>query len=334
MTEILSNITEEDLQVASRMLVGSRKISLLTHKNPDGDAIGSLTAFTAALRQMGKDVIAICQDEAPARFKFLHGIVEIAHKWRGDADLVVSLDASDAQQLGDLFVTNYDQSIPLLVIDHHRAGEDQFGIIRLVDPSSSSTCELLFDILSYMNLELTAGIATSLLTGLVNDTNAFRNSSTTPVSLLVASRLMQAGAPLKHIIDNTLDVWPYEAIQILGKGLLATEKYGTVAISAITQDMLFDLGVREIGGAHKAIGNTLMTVGDLDIAAILVEKNPSTTSVSMRSKGEFDISQVALKLGGGGHKNAAGFTVPLSITETRATILPMLQEVARARITS
>jgi len=176
---------------AEGMLHRSQRILAITHVAPDGDAIGSLLAFTHAMRSLGKTVTPACQDQAHPRFLYLNGVRDIKQSGVGDFDLIVSLDASDLARLGTVFIPAEHARLPLTVFDHHITNTG-FGTVNVVEPTCSSTCEIVLKLVQRMGIALTHDIANALLTGVITDTLAFRTSNTTPDTLAAARNLCAA----------------------------------------------------------------------------------------------------------------------------------------------
>jgi phosphoesterase RecJ-like protein len=305
----------------------AQRILAITHVQPDGDAIGSLMGFTHAMRGLGKHVTPACQDDPNQRFDYLNGVRDVSRSGEGDFDLIVALDASDLARLGNVFMPVQHANIPMVVFDHHITNT-QFGAVNVVEPGLSSTAEVVLLLTRRMNIPLTADIAVALLTGVITDSLAFRTSNTTPDTLAAAMELMQAGAPLVEITRKALTLRSFDSLKMLGMGLNAAQLDGRVAYALLTRKLRKEMGIREDRGDAGLVG-TLITAQEADVAAVFVELPDGNIEIGFRSQPGFDVSQVALELGGGGHPAAAGCTLPGPMRDAVSRVLPRLKQVVR-----
>jgi phosphoesterase RecJ-like protein len=305
----------------------AQRILAITHVQPDGDAIGSLMGFTHAMRGLGKHVTPACQDEPNQRFDYLNGVRDVSRSGEGDFDLIVALDASDLARLGNVFMPVQHANIPMVVFDHHITNT-QFGAVNVVEPGLSSTAEVVLLLTRRMNIPLTADIAVALLTGVITDSLAFRTSNTTPDTLAAAMELMQAGAPLVEITRKALTLRSFDSLKMLGMGLNAAQLDGRVAYALLTRKLRKEMGIREDRGDAGLVG-MLITAQEADVAAVFVELPDGNIEIGFRSQPGFDVSQVALELGGGGHPAAAGCTLPGPMRDAVSRVLPRLKQVVR-----
>ena len=309
----------------------AQRILAITHLQPDGDALGSLMGFTHAMRGLGKHVTPACQDDPNQRFDYLNGVRDltrdVSRLGEGNFDLIVSLDASDLARLGSVFLPVQHASIPIVVFDHHITNT-QFGTVNVVEPGFASTAEVVLMLTRRMNIALTPDIAIALLTGVITDTLSFRTSNTTPDTLAAAMDLMRAGAPLVEITRKALVLRSFDSLKMLGMGLSAAQLDGRVAYASITRKLRKEMGIREDRGDAGLVG-TLITAMEADVAAVFVELTDGNIDIGFRSQPGFDVSQVALEMGGGGHPAAAGCTLPGPMRDAVSRVLPRLKQVVR-----
>jgi phosphoesterase RecJ-like protein len=305
----------------------AQRILALTHLAPDGDAVGSLLGFTHAMRSMGKLVTPACQDSAQAKFGYLNGVHEIRRNVDGQHDLIVAIDSSDLQRLGDAFVPGIHARLPMVVFDHHITNT-MFGTVNVVESTSSSTAEIILKLLRRMNLPVTAEIAASLLTGIVTDSLAFRTSNTTPDTLAAAMDLMRAGVSLADITRRALVLRTYDSLKFLAAGIGVSHLDDGVVYACITRKLRKEIGTKEDRGDGGLVG-TLVTAMEARIAVVFVENPDGTIEVGFRSAPGLDVSQVAFEFGGGGHAAAAGCTVPGPMRDAVNRVLPRLRQVIR-----
>jgi len=309
------------------LLRRARSILAVTHVSPDGDAIGSLLGFTHALRGLGKTVTPACQDPPHPRFDYLRGARDVRQSAEGHFDLLVALDTSDLARLGTIFLPAQHGHLPMIVIDHHVTNLN-FGTVNIVEPAASSTAEIVLKLLKRMALPITPDIASALLTGVITDTLGFRTSNTTSSTLATAVELMQHGASLSEIIRQALVMRSFDSLRLLGAGLSNAKLEGRLAYAILSQKLRQELGVKEERGDGGLVG-TLITAYEVDVAAVFVELTNGEIEVGLRAQPGFDVSQVALELGGGGHAAAAGCTLPGPMRDAVNRVIPRLKQVIR-----
>jgi phosphoesterase RecJ-like protein len=301
----------------------SRRVLAICHVSPDGDAIGSLLGLGWALKAMDKEVTLACADPVPVFYRYLPGQGEIVRRPEGMFDLVISLDCSDKERLGDAYREEY-HALPLLNIDHHVTNQ-YFGTANLVDPEAASTAEIVFLLLDELGLPIDPPMAQCLLTGIVTDTRGFRTVSSTPRVLAIANRLMAAGASLPEIVGRTLDRRPLAMIRLWGQALPGAQLRGKILWAEITEAMRAEAGLTTVDDG--GLVNFLLTAEEAEVAVVFSEKNGGQeVEVSFRARPGWDVAQVALSLGGGGHMLASGATVRGKLAEVREGVLALLEE--------
>lgn len=305
----------------------AQRILAITHVSPDGDAIGSLLGFTHAMRGLGKYVTPACQDPPHPRFDYLNGARDIRRSGEGEYDLIVALDASDLARLGDVFMPAQHGQVPMVVFDHHVTNLN-FGTVNVIEPSASSTAEIILTLVRRMDLPLTTDIANALLTGVITDTLAFRTSNTTPDTLAAAMELMRAGGNLQEVTRQALVMRSFDSLRLLGAGIMAAKIEGRIVYSTLPRKLRKELGVKEDRGDAGLVG-MLITAYEADVAAVFVELQNGDIEIGLRAQPGFDVSQVALELGGGGHPAAAGCTLPGPMRDAVNRVLPRLKQVIR-----
>ncbi|HEY81462.1 MAG TPA: hypothetical protein EYP25_03955 [Anaerolineae bacterium] len=303
-------------------LSSARKPLLIAHISPDGDAIGSLTAMGYLLYRMGKDPILACQDKAPAVFNFLPFYERIVQSVDERPDLVISLDSSDPTRMGSIYEETRFGDLPLIVIDHHVTNV-YFGDINWVAPDCCATDQMIYYLTKALNEPLDETLATALLTGIVTDTRGFRTYNVTPAVMHVTGELIDAGAPLAMITERTLDTRSLALLTLWGRALDTATLEDSVISAINTLTMRQDLG-----GIIRAEGlvSFILSAQEAKIAAVFTEMPDGKVECSFRARRGYDVSQIALQLGGGGHPPAAGCTVEGAIHAVRREIVAMLKE--------
>lgn len=318
-------MTTTELEMARARIAGARRVLVVTHVNPDGDAVGSLLGFGLAVRAMGKDVVMACADVVPEMFRFLPGVAEITTRPEGDFDLVAVLDVAEARRVGP--IGDAWTRPPDLVVDHHITNPG-FGELNFIDPQAASTAELLTELFPALGLSLTREVADCLLTGLVTDTLGFRTSNTTVKTLGLAQVLMQAGAELSTLYDQALFKRSYNAVRLWGEGLTRIQMKNRIVWARLPLEARAAAGYQGFGDADLI--NVLASVREADIAVILVERSDGKVKISWRSVPGLNVAQIALAFGGGGHPSAAGAEIPGSMDEVEALVLEATRAALRA----
>lgn len=293
---------------------------LIAHIAPDGDAIGSLLGLGWALREQGKSPTLACADPVPENLRFLPGAGDVVTRSRGDEDLVVALDCSDLQRLGSLY--DGSATLPLLNIDHHVTNVG-FGSVQLVEPDSASTAQIVYHLLQRLHWPLSNHVAACLLAGLVTDTRSFRTPNTGPDVLRTALALVEAGAPLAEINERLERGLTLGLIGLWGIALSRARLQDEVIWSEITLEdqRTCCASAADVTGLVSFLAN----VREAQVAILFTEREDGHIEVSLRSLPPVDVAAVALALGGGGHRQAAGCTLPGPLAAARAKVLAQVE---------
>jgi bifunctional oligoribonuclease and PAP phosphatase NrnA len=302
----------------------AKRILLITHVSPDSDAIGSTLGMAHALRALGKIVTPSCADAIRDRFDNLPGHTEVVTQASDEFDLVVALDCGDELRLGSVWANLPDPKPCLINVDHH-ISNTRFGQINRVDPSAASTAEMVLQIVDQLGVPLTQEIATCLLHGIVGDTLGFRTPNTTPRQLQYAERCMQAGASLYESIDQQFNQRSQALVCLWGKAINAMKIKERIAYSAISKAMRDACGM---GVADLNLSSFLVSMNEVDRAAVLVEKDDGLVEISLRAKRGYNVSNAAVALGGGGHALAAGATINGPLDAATKQVLQALKQYA------
>ncbi len=305
-------------------LAGAQRVAVISHIRPDGDAVGSALGLGWALRTAGKQVIVALADGVPQNLRHLPGADEVRPRVTEAVDWVVAVDAGDRSRLGDALPPQQPVD---LNIDHHKTNT-RYGRYNLVQPSAVSTTAILTEFIQRLGLPLPPEAAQALLTGLITDTIGFRTSNMTPDALRLAADLMERGADLPTLYFKALVERSYAALRYWGAGLSRLRREGALVWTWLT------LADRRVTGYNENddadLVNLLSAVQDCAVGVVFVEQPGGKVKVSWRARPGWDVSQVAVQFGGGGHAPAAGATLegPLEevqervLTATRALLTP------------
>lgn len=330
----LGRPTEQDWQAAVEAigtgLQPGARVLLVCHVNPDGDALGSMLGFAQGLRQLGVTSLQ-CTFPGPLTVpEPLHmpAMELLIPEAQADPapDLLVTFDAASLSRLGGL-ADRFDTAKTSLVLDHH-ASNPGFGKVSLVDPYAAATSVVAAELLDRLGVTLDPGIAECLYVALVTDTGSFKFDLTTPEVHELAARLVGAGIDVGAISRRIFDNRPFGAVKLFGEVLGRAELDPAAAagrgmvIAVATLDDLARHGQPPY--ILEALIDPVRCTAEADVALLLKQIAPSEWAVSLRSKGGSDVSQVAVALGGGGHRLAAGFTGRGSAEEVIASVRGML----------
>jgi phosphoesterase RecJ-like protein len=292
-------------------------ILLVSHVAPDGDAIGSLLGLGWLLGQQGKKYTLACQDPVPDSYFFLPGSRQIVHQVNGTYDLVISLDCSDRYRMGTVMNDGL-ADLPLINIDHHVTNTG-FGAVNWVDPATVSTTQMVLTLADALGWELTPQVAVCLLNGLVTDTRSFRTANVDAAAMRAALRLMEAGASLSQITRQALEQRPLASVRLWGEAIARMQTRDGLLWTWVTAAMRlrWNLGLEDASG----LANFLSGIREARIVIVFTEREEGTVDVSMRAAPDLDVAQAALRLGGGGHPQAAGCTLEGDPAEIERRVL-------------
>ncbi len=290
----------------AELLSKASRILVFTHRNPDGDAVGSLLGFSRMLRLMGKSVTPYCPDGIPRVLAFLsEGEAVTATLDEEDLpfDLTVCLDTAD-EKLFPPGLPAREQMGTLVVIDHHVIHGSVGDVV--IRREISSVGELLFYLHKELVWPMDKKVAECLYTSIVADTGSFRYSNTTPETHRAAAALVATGARSWMVATALFESYPVARQRILATVLQTLEMAGDDRYASLfcTPEML-----AEVDAGKEDLDNVINFARAIDtvkVAAMFRVEPSGDVKLSFRSKGSFDVAQLASRFGGGGHKNAAG----------------------------
>lgn len=294
---------------------------VVSHENPDGDAIGSTLGLANALREMGKDVVALNVDGVPQIMQFLPGFDQLDKTLAPDAhfDVAFVLDAGDLKRTG---FPAQDCSELLINIDHHPYSN--FGDICYLDTNASATAILIDRILQSCNYQMSLDVGKCLYLGILSDTGSFRYSSANQEAFAVAGRLLGLGIDPWEIASSLYESLAPERMRLLGLVLptLEISPCGRYASVAMTVDILRESGASE---EHTdGFVNYPRAIQGVEVALFFRQVDKDTYKISFRSRGRIDVGALSRELGGGGHHNAAGAKVTGTLEDARAKVALLL----------
>ena len=309
-----------DVQAVADAIKENDRFLVVTHENPDGDALGSMLGITLALRAMGKDAAMFLSGTAPTpgeyRFLELDGLVRELPEDVGER-VLLAVDCANERRIGPELAP-VERAKLVLDVDHHH-DNSRFGDLNLIVDDASSTAEIVRDILTALDVPLTPTIAEALYVGLVTDTGRFQYTNTTPKALRLAAELVEAGADVHDVFRHVYETVQFAKLKLLARALERAQLFdgGRLVVSYLLKDDFSAVGAEE--PYSEGIIDSLRAVEHSEMVALIREpprnEGPSRR-VSLRSShDEVDVSAIARKVGGGGHRQAAGFSSELTIAE-------------------
>jgi len=309
-----------DLVLVAEAIRTHDRFLLVTHENPDGDALGSILGMKIGLDRLGKNSVMYLggDTDPPAEYDFL-ALDELRRNLPGDAAerVLLALDCANAKRMGA--AAQLLDRVPLSIdVDHHH-DNSRFARINYVVADASSTGEIVRDLLRELDIPLDAEIAEPLYVALVTDTGRFQYTNTTPKALRLAAELVEAGVDVHRVFRGIYESVEFAKLKLLARALERAQIYdgGRLVISYLLRSDFHELGVGE--EYAEGIIDYLRAVEGAELAATIrepPEPPDAERRVSLRaSSDEVDVSAIARQRGGGGHRQAAGFSSPESIEE-------------------
>lgn len=309
-------MTEKFLQ-AKRLIDKASNVLLIAHKRPDGDTLGSCLALNIAIKQMGKRPTLACIDDIPEKFNFMHDASKFIKEFdHHEYDLIIVSDAgaSYMTKYHEIYPDIFKGDVPVINFDHH-ASNDNFGICNIVDEKSASTAVVLYKFFEHTNIHITPNMATALLTGIYNDTGSLMHSNTTLEVFEISGKLMELGGRVNLVAKKLFRNTSVSTLRLWGRVMegIKVNKEG-VTVSVVTWKDFEECGAAadEISG----IVDIINSVPGAKYTCLLNEDKNGNVKGSFRTQREdVNVDEIAAQFGGGGHKKAAGFTIPGRIHE-------------------
>lgn len=334
---IFEYMDKQLLEAFKKLLSKPKRIVIIPHKNPDGDALGSSLALQFFLTKMGHQSKVISPNEYPEFLNWLPGQEKIINFLKSqeesersieNAEIIFTLDYNQLSRIGDLQPLVEQSTAPKAMIDHHENPGD-YASIQYAEPSRGSTCEMIFELIDAIDSSsIDASIATCIYTGIMTDTGSFRFPSTTATTHKIISTLIEKGAQPHLIHQKIYDTYSFQRLQLLGTALSNLKKIERLPVVYIT------LSQKELNqnkfkkGDTEGFVNYGLSLLGITLAVIMIEnETEKIVKMSFRSKGAFDVNQFANKyFNGGGHINAAGGVSRLSLNKTVEQFLAAIDQ--------
>ena len=303
---------------------------ILTHTRPDGDAIGSQVSLALALRALGKTAKVVTCGAVPPKWQFM-ATPEVASAFDpadpdlAQADAVIVVDTGTWNQLAEAGEWLKTSPVARITIDHHRT-QDDLGGPRYVDISAEANTRLVHEFRTALGAPLTPEAATALFVGLATDTGWFRHANTRPETFRLAGDLMAAGADPNSLYDQLFERSSPGRLRLVARALERLELLadGKIAVAEVRRSDYPETGA--VPGDSEDLIGFPRSIRGVEVAVLFMEQPRGGVKVSFRSKEPHDVSRLAEQFGGGGHRLAAGATLPDPLSEARAAVLAKLSQ--------
>ncbi|MDR2708451.1 MAG: bifunctional oligoribonuclease/PAP phosphatase NrnA [Elusimicrobiota bacterium] len=311
---------KNELKQIAAILKQSKTFFIAGHISPDGDSLGSAAALALMLNRTGKKAIVYCADPIPKNLKCINGISKVKAKAspKDVFDCAIILESGQWERSGNIITPV--QAKKIINIDHHKTYEN-FGDVNFVDPNSSSVSELVLDVFEALNTTPDKKEAQNLYIGLLTDTGKFQNSNVTAHSHLTAAKLIELGVIPNDIERKIYSDKTENLLKFLAAGLSTLELHCNekLAIFTVTDEMFNKFSNKD--KSTMGIVNYGLKIESVKVSCLITQENPNASKLSLRSVRQFNLLPALKKLGGGGHKNAAGATLEANIEKAKKMVL-------------
>ncbi len=312
------------LQDAVRFLRAHDDLLLIAHVSPDGDTLGSSFALYGALLELGKHAQVVCEDPVPAIYRFLPFSDQLIPPEKAKpAEAVVCMDCADLGRTGRC-ESLFHAANNTLNIDHHGTN-DRYAQENFVQ-KAGATGELVYNVITSLKVTLNKNIASCLYAAITTDTGNFAYSNTTPDTLRIAAELLDTGIDLPYLNRCLFRTVPFHKLKLHALAVSKAQlfEHGRIGISCITREEIQQCGATSEDS--EGIIDAIRDIDTVEIAALLRESDDGLIRVSLRGKSSADVSKIAVRFEGGGHRLAAGCTMKPPIEEAAAQILDCAKE--------
>ncbi|MFN8325840.1 bifunctional oligoribonuclease/PAP phosphatase NrnA [Flavobacterium sp.] len=321
-------MNKEDIEIVKNLLVIPKKIAIIPHRSPDGDAMGSTLGLYHFLKKLNHQPVVVSPNDFPNFLSWLPGSENVliyenekesVAKVLQSVELIFTLDFNALHRTGEMEQVLQKLDVPFVMIDHHQKPDD-YAVVTYSDTSIGSTCQMIYQFIDYLGEKnlLDKTIATCLYTGIMTDSGSFRFPSTTSTTHRIAADLIDLGINNSEIHNLVFDDNSFNRLQLLGRALQNMKVFPEFksAYTTLSQSELDEFHYKK--GDTEGFVNYGLTIKGINFAAIFIEnRDENSIKASFRSQGTFDVNQFSREnFNGGGHINAAGGKSTLSMEET------------------
>tara|TARA_B110000879_G_scaffold163799_1_gene211532 strand:+ start:3027 stop:4067 length:1041 start_codon:yes stop_codon:yes gene_type:complete len=337
---------QEKLNELKLLLQNKKNIVITIHRGPDADALGSALALSDVLKQLNHNVTVVSPNDYASFLYWMKGNNEVvvfteqtekAIEITNNADLIFLLDFNDLSRIGEYTETVKNSSSTKIMIDHHQEPNMNDADLVFSDTSSCSTAQLLFEILDGLSFKsmINKDVAECIYAGIMTDTGSFKYSSTTSKTHKVISELIDAGAENSKVHDLIYDNYSEDRTKLLGYCLndkLQIFPKLNSAIISLTEEELDRFNFKK--GDTEGVVNYALAIKGIIFAVFIAEKE-GKVKLSLRSKGDFKVNEIAKKyFSGGGHMNASGGISDRSVEGTVKKVIEVFEEYKNELLTN
>ncbi|WP_420798635.1 DHH family phosphoesterase [Paenibacillus beijingensis] len=320
------------LQDALSFINGGDDYLVVSHVQPDGDAVSSTAAVFWLLSKLGKRAVLINESPIPQKFAFLAGAETIVHYREQPPQRkfkrIIAVDCADFRRIGDVAAL-FEEQYELLNIDHHPTN-DRYGTVNVVRPDAAATVEILYDLIQHAAVPLDLEAATAIYTGLLTDTGGFRYSNTSPQVMEVAANLLALGVSGHQLADHLLERMTVAQLKLLRLGLNRLQFSGDNKICWL---YIEPADMKEIGAVPEdleGLVNYALNIEGVEVGILFKATDNGEVKASLRSAGKADVAAIAQLFGGGGHTRASGCRLAAPLAEA----MPKVVEAVGKALTS
>jgi len=331
----ISPIIREKAPLILAEIKKADRILLHCHPSPDPDSVGSALAMKFALEQMGKKATIVSSDsDIPQGFMHFPGARDIIQKSffeldLKDFDLFIIQDSGSINMISRFKPIDFPLPISTIVIDHH-ASNPGYADINLIESDYPAVCQILFELFNIWQIKITKEIASNLFIGMYTDTGGFKYGGTTGRTFYIAGELAEIAPDFPETISMMENSNEQADIAFEGLALSSVETFlnGKIGLSVVSNLQLKEKGIKQINIHADGISPILRSVAEWYVSGILIEIEPNKIKMSFRSKdsNKYDVSKLAVALGGGGHKAASGATLDMPLASAKALVVAKAKE--------
>jgi phosphoesterase RecJ-like protein len=314
--------TSPELRQIVDAVRAQQRFVLSSHARPDGDSIGSQLAMAFTLQAMGKDALVVNADPAPPPLMAFPGVrdIRLAPSVEGDFEAAIIMECGELRRTG---VSGLERFL-VINIDHH-PGNTGYGQINWFDPGAAACAEMVYDVVRALGVPLSTTIATHVYLAILTDTGSFHYSSISTRTFEICRECIAAGVDPVLVARNVYDSNNMGRLKLFGAvlGAMQIDQTGRIAIVYVDHEM-----ARAAGGTYEdteGLINLPLTVKEIEAVVFFKQEKGDRYRVSLRSKGNVDIGEIAKEYGGGGHKNASGCTVSGPIEELQKALVGKIE---------
>ncbi|WP_028561389.1 DHH family phosphoesterase [Paenibacillus pinihumi] len=328
-------MTEQDsayrqqLEAALAFMNEGDDFLVVSHVQPDGDAISSTVVVGWLLNKLGKRFLLVNESELPSRLSFLT-LADSIQRFNEQAppwgfSRVISTDCADYKRIGQVS-SSFQPGTALLNIDHHPTN-DGFGSVNVIRSDAAATVEILYDLIEHAGIALDVEAATAIYTGLMTDTGGFRYANTTPHVMSIAAELLKLGVKGNDLADHLLEKMTRPQLMLLQRGLsrLAFTEDGKIGWLYITPADLEE--TQAVPEDLEGLVNYARNIDGVEVGMLFKGTMDGQTKVSLRSAGRVDVAAIAQSFGGGGHVRAAGCRLEYGLPEAMPKVVDAVRRV-------